>query len=158
MPRVFDLDRAAGTITVDGGVRYGELCGPLYAAGFALHSLASLPHISVAGACATATHGSGDRIGNLATAVTALEVVTGQEREWITGVIGEPFQLDDDGKIITQPSEPPSETPSVSDILDAFEEGKWANPPALDTPTESFPDWSDAVPTGIIPDDADTSI
>ena len=27
------------------------------------------PHISVAGACATATHGSGDAIGNLATAV-----------------------------------------------------------------------------------------
>ncbi len=76
MPRVFDLDRGAGTVTVDGGVRYGELCGPLDAAGFALHSLASLPHISVAGACATATHGSGDRIGNLATAVTALEVVT----------------------------------------------------------------------------------
>jgi xylitol oxidase len=76
MPRVFDLDEAAGTATVDGGVRYGELCGPLDAAGFALHSLASLPHISVAGACATATHGSGDRIGNLATAVTALEVVT----------------------------------------------------------------------------------
>ena len=76
MPRVFDLDRAAGTLTVDGGVRYGELCGPLDAAGFALHNLASLPHISVAGACATATHGSGDRSGNLATAVSALEVVT----------------------------------------------------------------------------------
>ena len=43
MPRVFDLDPAAGTVTVDGGVRYGELCGPLDAAGFALHNLASLP-------------------------------------------------------------------------------------------------------------------
>jgi hypothetical protein len=82
----------------------------------------------------------------------------GKEREWITGVIGEPFQLDDDGKIIRQPEEPPSETPNVSDILDAVEEGKWANPPALDTPTEGFPDWSDVVPTGIIPDDAETSI
>lgn len=76
MPRVFELDRGAGTVTIDGGVRYGELCGQLDAAGFALHNLASLPHISVAGACATATHGSGDRNGNLATAVTALEVVT----------------------------------------------------------------------------------
>jgi xylitol oxidase len=76
MPRVFELDRAAGTVTVDGAVRYGELCGPLDAAGFALNNLASLPHISVAGACATATHGSGDRIGNLATAVVGLEVVT----------------------------------------------------------------------------------
>jgi alditol oxidase len=76
MPRIFELDREAQTLTVDGGVRYGELCGPLDAAGFALNNLASLPHISVAGACATATHGSGDRIGNLATAVSALEVVT----------------------------------------------------------------------------------
>ncbi len=76
MPRVFDLDREARTVTVDGGVRYGELCGPIDAGGFALHNLASLPHISVAGACATATHGSGDRSGNLATAVSAMEVVT----------------------------------------------------------------------------------
>jgi xylitol oxidase len=76
MPRIFELDGTAGTVTVDGGVRYGDLCVPLDAAGFALHNLASLPHISVAGACATATHGSGDRSGNLATAVSAMEVVT----------------------------------------------------------------------------------
>jgi xylitol oxidase len=76
MPRVFELDPVAGTVTVDGGVSYGELAGPLDAAGFALHNLASLPHISVAGACATATHGSGDRSGNLATAVVAMEIVT----------------------------------------------------------------------------------
>lgn len=76
MPRVFELDEAAGTVTVDGGVTYGALCKPLYRAGFALHNLASLPHISVAGACATATHGSGDRLGNLATAVRAIEMVT----------------------------------------------------------------------------------
>ena len=76
LPRRFEIDPAAATVTVDGGVRYGELCGRLDAAGFALHNLASLPHISVAGACATATHGSGDRSGNLATAVVALEVVT----------------------------------------------------------------------------------
>ena len=61
MPRVFELDRVAGTVTV-GGVRYGEISEPLHAAGYALNNLASLPHISVAGACATATHGSGDQI------------------------------------------------------------------------------------------------
>ncbi len=75
MPRIFELDPIARTVRVDGAVRYGELCGPIDAAGFALNNLASLPHISVAGACATATHGSGDRIGNLASAVSALEVV-----------------------------------------------------------------------------------
>jgi len=70
------LDRGRRTVTVEAGVRYGELCRWLDAEGFALHNLASLPHISVAGACATATHGSGDRNGNLATAVAALELVS----------------------------------------------------------------------------------
>ena len=77
LPRTIEVDRARGTVTVDGGARYGDLCGPLAAEGLALHNLASLPHISVAGACATATHGSGDEHGNLATAVTAIELVRG---------------------------------------------------------------------------------
>ena len=76
MPRIFRLDRGARTVTVDAGVRYGELCAELDSAGFALHNLASLPHISVAGACATGTHGSGNRNGCLATSVTAMEIVT----------------------------------------------------------------------------------
>lgn len=76
MPRLLELDAGARTVTIDGAGRYGELCGPLDAAGFALHNLASLPHISAAGACATSTHGSGDRNGSLATAVAAMEVVT----------------------------------------------------------------------------------
>jgi xylitol oxidase len=76
IPRTVEIDPAAPSVMVDGGIRYGELCGPLDTAGYALHNLASLPHISVAGACATATHGSGDRSGGLATAVSAMEVVT----------------------------------------------------------------------------------
>ena len=64
------------TVTVDAGIRYGELAGALAGEGLALHNLASLPHISVAGAVATATHGSGVSNGNLATAVAALDVVT----------------------------------------------------------------------------------
>jgi xylitol oxidase len=64
------------TVTVDAGLRYGELVTALAAEGMALHNLASLPHISVAGAVATATHGSGVGNGNLATAVAALELVT----------------------------------------------------------------------------------
>jgi alditol oxidase len=70
------LDQKAHTVTVGAGVTYGELSPYLYQNGFALHNLASLPHISVAGACATATHGSGNKNGNLATAVSALEIVT----------------------------------------------------------------------------------
>ncbi len=70
------IDRGNMTVSVNGAIRYGELAGELAREGLALHNLASLPHIAVAGAVATATHGSGDRNGNLATAVSALELVT----------------------------------------------------------------------------------
>jgi alditol oxidase len=76
MDRVVALDRESRTVTVESGMSYGQLCPYLHENGFALHNLASLPHISIAGACATATHGSGLRNGNLATAVSALELVT----------------------------------------------------------------------------------
>ena len=75
LPRVVELDSRARTVTVDGGVKYGELATTLHENGWGLANLASLPHISVAGACATATHGSGVGNGNLATAVTGLEIV-----------------------------------------------------------------------------------
>ena len=64
------------TVTVNGSMTYGHLCPLLHEKGFALHNLASLPHISIAGSCSTATHGSGDKNGNLATAVSALELIT----------------------------------------------------------------------------------
>ncbi len=76
LDRVVALDKERRTVTIEAGVRYGQLCRYLHREGYALHNLASLPHISVAGACATATHGSGDRNGNLATAVAAMEMVT----------------------------------------------------------------------------------
>jgi xylitol oxidase len=76
MDQVVALDPEARAVTVEAGMSYGQLCPYLHEKGFALHNLASLPHISIAGACATATHGSGIKNGNLATAVSALELVT----------------------------------------------------------------------------------
>ena len=70
------LDPKSRTVTVGAGVTYGQLAPYLDGQGFAVHNLASLPHVSVAGACATATHGSGSKNGNLSTAVSALEIVT----------------------------------------------------------------------------------
>lgn len=70
------IDETAMTVTIGAGARYGVLAELLQRRGFALHNLASLPHISVGGAIATATHGSGDGNGNLATAVVGLELVT----------------------------------------------------------------------------------
>lgn len=74
--RIVDFDPDRRTVTVEGGVRYAALGAFLHARGFALPNLASLPHISVAGAVATGTHGSGDRLGSLATHVRAVEIVT----------------------------------------------------------------------------------
>jgi xylitol oxidase len=71
------LDPDHHTVTVGGGVKYGLLAPWLDQQGYAVHNLASLPHVSVIGACATATHGSGIRNGNLSTAVVGLEMVTG---------------------------------------------------------------------------------
>ena len=76
--QVLELDRERRRVTVEAGIRYGQLGQWLHREGFALHNLASLPHISVAGACATATHGSGDQNGNLTTAAATLEFITAE--------------------------------------------------------------------------------
>lgn len=97
--KVVSLNAEARTVTVEGGIRYGDLAEFLEAKGFALHNLASLPHISVAGACATATHGSGVNNGNLAAAVSGFELVTAageiktlskdkDGEEFLAGVVG----------------------------------------------------------------------
>jgi xylitol oxidase len=77
LPSRFELDEAARTVTVSAGSRYGDIATQLDARGWALPNLASLPHISVAGAIATATHGSGDRNVNLAAVVSGFELVDG---------------------------------------------------------------------------------
>lgn len=69
------IDPDARTVTVSAGARYGDVASVLQREGWALHNLASLPHISVAGAVATATHGSGDAYASLAEAVAAVEIV-----------------------------------------------------------------------------------
>lgn len=73
-----ELDSERGVVRVSGGLRYGDLAPWLHDRGRALANLASLPHISIAGAVATGTHGSGERIGSLATQVSALEMVDGE--------------------------------------------------------------------------------
>ncbi|WP_234647345.1 D-arabinono-1,4-lactone oxidase [Dyadobacter sp. CY356] len=74
---LIEISSDGKTVTVNSGLKYGQLSPVLDKKGYALHNLASLPHISVAGACATATHGSGNKNGNLSTAVSGMEIVTG---------------------------------------------------------------------------------
>jgi xylitol oxidase len=71
----FELDEEARTVTVGAGTRYGVLARFLEDHGWALHNMGSLPHISIAGAIATGTHGSGNGNGVLSTAVSALDIV-----------------------------------------------------------------------------------
>ncbi len=75
LPKTMTIDEQRATVTVGAGVRYGELATFLNDRGLALPNLGSLPHISVAGACSTATLGSGSSNGILATSVSALELV-----------------------------------------------------------------------------------
>jgi xylitol oxidase len=70
------IDRDTMTVTVGPAVTYAQLAEVLEAAGLALANMASLPHISVIGAAATGTHGSGDALGNLATSVYGMRLLT----------------------------------------------------------------------------------
>ncbi len=76
LPSVIDIDSEQMTVQVSAGTRYGELAAQLQRRGLALHNLGSLPHISVAGACATGTHGSGNANGTLPSAVKSVTLVT----------------------------------------------------------------------------------
>ncbi|MFJ8214500.1 FAD-binding protein [Streptomyces sp. NPDC096033] len=82
LPPAVDIDAEAGTATVTAGMRYADVAAALHPAGWALANLASLPDLSVAGATATGTHGSGDTQRTLAAAVAGLELV-GPEGELI---------------------------------------------------------------------------
>jgi xylitol oxidase len=73
--KIISLDKNTNTITIEAGMRYGDFAPYLDDNGYALANLASLPHITVAGACATGTHGSGVKNGNLSTSVAAIEFV-----------------------------------------------------------------------------------
>ena len=69
------IDVNSGTVEVNPAMTYGRLAPMLHERGLALHNLASLPHISIGGAITTGTHGSGDGVGNLASAVCAIDIL-----------------------------------------------------------------------------------
>jgi xylitol oxidase len=97
LPALMEVHPESRTVTVGGGARYGEFAERLNGLGWALHNLASLPHISVAGAIATGTHGSGNGNGTLPTAIAALEFVTasGELRRLARG------ETDFDGAVVS---------------------------------------------------------
>ncbi|WP_144763091.1 FAD-binding protein [Curtobacterium sp. 9128] len=75
LPPVLEIDTARRVVRVAAGMTHAQVASGLEARGWALANLASLPHISTAGAVATGTHGSGVRNPSLAQAVVGLDVV-----------------------------------------------------------------------------------
>ncbi|MEO3940925.1 D-arabinono-1,4-lactone oxidase [Paenarthrobacter nicotinovorans] len=97
LPQEVVLDTAKGTVKVSGGISYGALGRALEEQGYAIHNLASLPHISVAGAIQTGTHGSGVNNPSLAAAVVSIDLVrasgelvtlTADDDEFLASVVG----------------------------------------------------------------------
>jgi xylitol oxidase len=89
LPHVIDVDTERAEVEVPGAATYAELGSHLHAAGWGLPNMASLPHISLAGACATGTHGSGVGNGCLASSVVGVELVSG-DGTVVTSRRGEP--------------------------------------------------------------------
>jgi L-gulono-1,4-lactone dehydrogenase len=76
MNRVLDVDRAAGRAKVEAGIVIRDLSEALAREGLALENLGDIDVQTVAGAISTATHGTGERFGNISAQVEALELVT----------------------------------------------------------------------------------
>ncbi len=77
MSRVLDVDPDRGRVRVEAGIRLRALNDELAGVGLAMPNLGDIDRQSIAGAIATATHGTGLGLGNLATTVVAMEIVTG---------------------------------------------------------------------------------
>ena len=94
-----ELDDTRGVVRAPAGMRYGELAAFLAPTRWALHNMASLPHISLAGTVMTGTHGSGVKQQNLAAAVVSMTVVmaSGDVVEWNRDTLGADF----DGVVVS---------------------------------------------------------
>src|SRR3954468_22770979 len=89
LDRVLDVDRASGLVRVEAGIGLRQLVRALHAHGLALPNLGDVDAQSLAGALATGTHGTGVRLGNLSTAVTAMELVLADGSERVVDAGGE---------------------------------------------------------------------
>jgi FAD-linked oxidoreductase len=77
LQRVIDVDPGSGLVTVEAGIKLHELCRQLARHGLALENQGDIDVQALAGALATATHGTGARFGNLSSRVTGMRLVTG---------------------------------------------------------------------------------
>ena len=123
LPARVEVNEQASTATVSSGLRYSDIAPRLQAAGRALHNLGSLPHISVGGAVATGTHGSGSANGSLATAVAAIELVRADGELVTVSRENDPDQLDG---LVVGLGAPGIVTALTLDTVPAFEVRQYA--------------------------------
>ncbi|CDJ99279.1 putative xylitol oxidase [Microbacterium sp. C448] len=76
----FEIDVKSRSAWVPAAARYAEIASAVEDHGLALRNMGSLPHISIGGAIATGTHGSGDGNRILGASVTGLEIVRADGR------------------------------------------------------------------------------
>jgi len=76
LPPLLEVSPDRSTVTVGAGMTFASVVGELERQGLALENMGSLPHICVAGAASTGTHGSGDTNRCLAATVREVELVT----------------------------------------------------------------------------------
>jgi L-gulonolactone oxidase len=75
--RVLGHDAEARTITVQAGIQLSTLCEELDARGLALENMGDISYQSIAGATATATHGTGWHFGNISSRIVGLRLIAG---------------------------------------------------------------------------------
>jgi len=72
---VLDIDAASQTVTVEAGITIWALAEVLARNGLAFPNLGDIGYQTISGAISTSTHGTGERLGNLATQVKAMRLV-----------------------------------------------------------------------------------
>ena len=75
MQRVLSVDQASGRATVEGGIKLDALGSQLARHGLALENQGDIDRQSIAGAIATATHGTGARLANLSAQIRGSKLV-----------------------------------------------------------------------------------
>jgi FAD-linked oxidoreductase len=73
--KVLEVDRDAATITAQAGITILQLSDALSHFGLAMENMGDVGYQTISGAISTATHGTGERFGNISSQVVALSLV-----------------------------------------------------------------------------------
>lgn len=75
--RILSHDPGARTVTMQAGITLSTLCDELDQRGLALENMGDIGYQSIAGAAATATHGTGWHFGNISSRIVGMRLIAG---------------------------------------------------------------------------------